>query len=34
MATEPVPARTPEREQFYDRIAPANFLRTGDLALP
>src|SRR5216110_1686263 len=24
MATEPVPARTPEREQFYDRIAPAN----------
>src|SRR5690242_8463206 len=24
MATEPVPARTPERAQFYDRIAPAN----------
>src|SRR5213079_2842134 len=24
MATEPVPARTPEREQFYGRIAPAN----------
>src|SRR5437764_9387253 len=24
MATEPVPARTPERQQFYDRIAPAN----------
>src|SRR6266566_3220010 len=24
MATEPVPARTPERGQFYDRIAPAN----------
>src|SRR5204863_34077 len=24
MATEPVPARTPEREQFYARIAPAN----------
>src|ERR687884_1030658 len=24
MATEPVPARTPERQQFYQRIAPAN----------
>src|ERR1051326_84950 len=24
MATEPVPVRTPERAQFYDRIAPAN----------
>src|SRR6202166_4113952 len=24
MATETVPARTPERQQFYDRIAPAN----------
>src|SRR5436305_1423738 len=24
MASEPVPARTPEREQFYGRIAPAN----------
>jgi gentisate 1,2-dioxygenase len=24
MASEPVPARTPERAQFYERIAPAN----------
>jgi len=24
MATEPTPARTPEREAFYERIAPAN----------
>jgi gentisate 1,2-dioxygenase len=24
MATEPVPAHTPERQAFYDRIAPAN----------
>src|SRR5881227_2150905 len=24
MASEPVPARTPERQQFYQRIAPAN----------
>ena len=24
MATEPVPARTPERAKFYERIAPAN----------
>jgi gentisate 1,2-dioxygenase len=24
MATEPIPARTPERQAFYDRIAPGN----------
>src|ERR1700687_666628 len=24
MATETAPARTPERQQFYDRIAPLN----------
>jgi len=24
MATEPIPAHTPERQAFYDRIAPAH----------
>ena len=24
MASEQVPARTPERQEFYDRIAPRN----------